>query len=163
MRKLSYFLILAIVSSLAASARADEPAAPPPNAVAPPHVEAVKPAVLPAHPVVLYIQDWSHLAEVTRTDAQVFARADYLAMRSEASRQVTIVGWLLGGSVALAGTISRLSTDHWTDFTKWSVGGGLGLVALTSAISWLVEPNHSDLAAVVNDWNQRHPDRPLAP
>lgn len=113
--------------------------------------------------MVLYIQDWGHLAEVTRADEEIFDRADSLSNRDSASRQITTVGWLLGGSVAASATISRLSTDHWTSFTKGGVAGGLGLLAVSYAISWFVAPDHGDLASVVNEWNHRHPDRPLAP
>ena len=169
MRKLTCLVLLLVIPLFTSSARADEPSAPPPSAASPPPVAAAKPveiarpAVSPPHPVVLYIQDWEHLAEVTRSDPQLFERADYLSDRARASRQFTTVGWLLGGSVAAVATISRLSTDHWTNFTKGGVASGLGALAVTYAISWFVAPDHSDLAAVVNEWNQRHPDRPLAP
>lgn len=163
MLRFSRCLLFAIIPTLTASARADEPAPPPSNAAAAPHADVVNPPVLHAHPVILYIQDWGHLADVTRSDAQVFAWADSLATRDRASSQITTSGLLVGGSAATVGTLSRLATDRWTNLTKWSVAGGLGLVIVTAAISWLVAPDHSDLAAVVNEWNQRHPDRPLAP
>jgi hypothetical protein len=70
---------------------------------------------------------------------------------------------LVGGSAAVVGTISRLTTDHWTGFTKVSVTGGVSLLIVTLLTAWLVAPDHSDLVSVVNDWNQVHPDRPLAP
>jgi len=172
MRKLTCLVVLLVSPLLTGSARADEPGAPPSSAPSPPPVEAAKPAkpaeaartaVSPHHPVVLYIQDWEHLADVTRSDAEVFDRADSLSMRGSASRQITTAGWLLGGSIAASAAIARLSTDHWTSFTKDGLAGGLGLLAVSYAISWFVAPDHGDLAAVVNEWNQRHPDRPLAP
>lgn len=172
MRKSTGFFILlalALIPSLAGSARADEPGAAAPRAASPPPVESAKlpqparTAVSPPHPVVLYIQDWEHLAELTRPDSEIFDRADSLSLRDSASRQIITVGWLLGGSVAASATIARLSTDHWTSFTKGGLAGGLSLLAVSYVISWFVAPNHGDLASVVNGWNQRHPDRPLAP
>src|SRR4029077_20666547 len=90
-------------------------------------------------------------------------RADSLSDRDRASRQITTVGWLLGGSVATVATISRLSTDHWTNFTKEGLALGLGGLAVSYVISWFVAPDHGDLASVVNDWNQRQPYHALAP
>jgi hypothetical protein len=169
MRKLTCLVILLAVPLFTKPARADEPGAPPPGAPSPPPAppakaaEPVKTAVSPPHPVILYIQDWGHLAEVTHSDDKLFDRADSLVNRAEASRQITTVGWLLGGSVATAATLSRLSTDHWTNFTKYGVAGGVSFLAVSMAISWFVAPDHSDLVSVINEWNQRHPERPLAP
>jgi len=163
MRNLGCLLLLIVIPITIRPARADEPAAPPPRAEAPPPATPAKPSVSPPHPVVLYIQDWAHLAEVTRSDEQIFSRADDLTDRESGSRQIAVVGFLLGGSLATVATVSRLSTDHWTDFTKWGLAAGVSGAAVGWAIAWLVAPSHSDLVSVVNEWNQRHPDRPLAP
>jgi len=163
MRKLTGFLLLVVVPALTSSARADGPAAPPPTAGAPPPAAAAKPSVVSPHPVVLYIQDWEHLADVTRSDDKIFARADSLVSQHLRSSQTATSGLLVGGSVTVAAAISRLTSDHWTDFTKWGLAGGLSLIAVSMVISWAIDPDHSDLASVVNQWNERHPERPLAP
>ena len=163
MRKLGCLLLLLVIPITPRSARADEPAAPPPRVEAPLPTTPAKPSVSPPHPVILYIQDWGHLAEVTRSDEQIFSRVADLTDRESASRQIAVVAFLVGGSVATVATVSRLSTDHWTDSTKWSVAAGVSGAIVGWAIAWLVAPAHSDLVSVVNEWNQRHPDRPLAP
>jgi hypothetical protein len=163
MRRLACFLLLTIIPTLTGSARADELGTPRSSAEMAPRADAVKPAISLPHPVTLYIRDWEHLADVTRPDALVFNQADSLASRYTASRQIATSGLLVGGTAAAAGTISRLTTDHWTGLTKWSVTGGLSLVIVSLVTAWLVAPDRADLVSVVNDWNQVHPDRPLAP
>ncbi len=156
-------LLLIVIPALTSYARADEPGAPPPTGANQPNADAAKTLAPPPRQVTLYIEDWAHLAKVTRPDALLFDRADSLASRDTARGQIATSGLLVGGSAAVAGTIARLGTDHWTSLSKWGVAGGLSVVVVSLVTAWLVAPDRSDLVSVVNEWNQRHPDHPLAP
>ena len=72
-------------------------------------------------------------------------------------------GLLIGGGLILAGTLDRLSNDCWTDGSKWTVFSGVSVAAVTLLISWALAPERDDLLTVINHWNLRHPERPLAP
>ena len=110
-----------------------------------------------------YVADWDHLAELTRSDPAVFARADHWAYRREHAIWSLGSVALLSGGVAVAGTFVRLDTDHWTKTTKWSVAGGLTVAVVSFLTAWAISTDRSDLESVITQWNLRHPDRPLAP
>jgi hypothetical protein len=117
-----------------------------------------RPAQLP-----IYVEDWFSLAEQTQSDPVIFAQADHLfTRRNRAVWNLGVLG-VLGGGVATVGTFERLSTNHWTDATKWSVAGGLSVAILSFLTAWVVYPDRADFLSLINEWNLRHLDRPLAP
>jgi len=111
----------------------------------------------------VYIKEWWRLAAITQSDPLVFPQADFWATRENHVRGILYCGLLLGGGLAAAATYARLATDHWTDMTKWSVVGGASVAALSLITAWVFSPDRDDLLTVINQWNLRHPDRPLAP
>lgn len=137
------------------------------SAPTPAPVAAAKPiAVEPrgkATRLPVYIADWGRLAELTQSDRLVFPQADFWADRQEHVRWILGGGLFVGVGVAIAGTISRVATDHWTDTAERSVAAGVSVAALTLIAAWWLSPDHDDLLTVINQWNFRHPDRPLAP
>jgi hypothetical protein len=137
-----------------AQSAASEAESAPPKTVAPPK----KPAPCP-----VYVSDPERLAALTASDPVVFEKADSLALRENDRRLLVPSGLLIGGGLILAGTLDRLSNDRWTDGSKWTVFSGVSVAAVTLLISWALAPERDDLLTVINHWNLRHPERPLAP
>ena len=120
-------------------------------------VEA-RPARLPT-----YVENWDRLAELTRSDRVVSAQVYvWISRRYYVAWEVGAIS-LLGGGVAAFGAFDRLATDHWTNTTKWTLAGGLSVAIASLIIGWAVSPDRDDLLTVINQWNLRHPDQPLAP
>lgn len=150
-------------------AQADEPAtalpadvatpAAAPTVAAPPSVASSCP---PAYAPV-YIEDWGRLAALTQSDPLIYPRAEFWARRREQSNWVLGAGLIVGGGAAALGTLNRLTTDAWSNTSKWSIVGGVG-AALVSFLAYLAySPDQDDLLTILNQWNLRHPDRRLAP
>ena len=128
-------------------------------AVATPLVEAkTGPLRLP-----VYVESWARLFELTESDPVVSARADRLVSRRETTVGTTLELLGLSGTVAAFGTFDRLANDHWTNTAKWTLVGGLGVAIATLITAWAICPDRTDFLGVINQWNTRHPDRPLAP
>jgi hypothetical protein len=148
---------------------ADEPAAAIPADVATPAAaptvaapSSVAPSCTPVYAPV-YIEDWGRLAALTQSDPLVFSKAEFWAKRREQANWVLGTGLILGGGAAALGTLDRLTTDAWSNTSKWSIAGGVG-AALVSFLAYLAySPDGDDLLTVINQWNLRHPDRLLAP
>ena len=110
-----------------------------------------------------YVENWDSLAELTRSDRVVFPQVDFwISRRSYAFWELGSVS-LLGGGVAAFGLFDRLANDHWTNMTKWSVAGGLSVAIVSLVVAWAISPDRNDFLNVINQWNLRHPDQPLAP
>lgn len=122
----------------------------------------VAPTYNPTRPPV-YIEDWGRLAELTQADPQIFEKAEFWAKQHDNARVVLASGIILGGGAIALGTVDRLTSDQWTETTKWSVAGGVGAIVLSLFTAWAFSPDRDDLLTVINHWNLRHPDRPLAP
>jgi hypothetical protein len=116
---------------------------------------------LPRAPV--YVSDWDRLASLTEPDFVVGAKAAFWAKRGQAARWIAAAGIVFGGGAATLGTFDRLTHTSWTDSSKWSVAGGLTAVAFSLFVAWAFGPDRDDMMTVINQWNLRHPDRPLAP
>jgi len=115
-------------------------------------------------PCPVYVSDPERLAALTASDPVVFERADSLASRDNYYRRLLVPsGLLIGGGLILAGTLDRFSNDQWTNGSKWTVFSGVSVAAVTLLISWALAPERDDLLTVINHWNLRHPERPLAP
>lgn len=140
-----------------------EGAAPKPVEKSCPPGVVVDPPKKPA-PSPVYVSDWGRLAALTESDLAVFERANSLASREDQVWRLLLpTGLLVGGGLAFAGTVGRLNDDHWTDATKWVKFSGVGVAAVTLLISWALSPGRDDFLTIINHWNLRHPDRPLAP
>lgn len=110
-----------------------------------------------------YVVDWDRLASLTELDFRVGPKAEFWARRNQVARWIAASGIILGGGAAALGTIDRLTHDSWTDSSKWSIAGGLTLTAFSVFAAWAFAPDRDDLITTINEWNLRHPDRPLAP
>jgi hypothetical protein len=100
------------------------------------------------------------LAALTEADGVVFPKAEFWARRREQADWVLGTGLILGGGAAVLGTMDWLLTgDSHTN--KWSTAAGVALVSLFT--NWAFAPDWDDLLTVINQWNLRHPDRPMAP
>ncbi len=102
------------------------------------------------------------MADLTRPDPVVFEKADFWRNRHESSRW-WLVGVFLGGGAASVATIDRLGNGSWTDTNKWGLAGGVAVAAVSLLAYWAFSPDRDDRLTVINHWNLRHPDRPLAP
>jgi hypothetical protein len=120
-------------------------------------------ASCPKARIPVYIEDWGRLAELTASDPEVGTISRFWADRHHGTATVHAAGTIIGTGAIFFGTISRLTTDSWTEANKWEIAGGAGLVLVSALTSWLFSPNRDDFLTVINHWNLRHPDRPLAP
>lgn len=116
----------------------------------------------PTRPPV-YVIDWARLADLTAPDRGLGPEVKAYAERYQSIHAPVQAGIALGIAATLVGGLSSLPEGHWSTFGKWSVGAGLGLVAASALVAWLAEPDRDDFLTLVNKWNLRHPDRPLAP
>ena len=115
---------------------------------------------MPALP--LFVEDWGRLAHVTQPDRVVFEKADFWRDRQASSRWL-LAGAILGGGAAGLATVDRLGNGTWTDTNKWGLAGGVALAAVSALAYLAFSPDRDDRLTVINQWNLRHPDRPLAP
>lgn len=122
-----------------------------------------RPPTCPAPRMPAYVADWDRLAELTRADALISAQADALARRNQTVRDVSVGGVALGGLAASLGSVHRLAEGSWSKFDKWSASTGIAVGAVALFIAWLSDHNRDELFTLINQWNQRHPDQPLAP
>jgi hypothetical protein len=111
----------------------------------------------------IYVESWPRLPELTQSDRVVFARADRLASGWASTVGTTLELLGLSGAVAAFGTVDRLARDHWTNTAKWTVASGLGVAIATLITAWAISPGRDEFLEVINQWNLRHPDHPLAP
>lgn len=110
-----------------------------------------------------FVVDWGHLAELTKSDADVFARAEMLERRQAGASLLARSAIGVGLAIVALGTIDRLATGAWRDGMPWAVAGGVAAAVISAVSAWNYAPDHGDLADAVNLWNRRHPDKPLAP
>jgi hypothetical protein len=118
----------------------------------------------------LYIKDLDHLADLVKDDPPLEKRASDLADRLLDAR----IAYGASAFVLAAGTLTTFivkKTDcvgsgptmlcqQDPNLTYLLVG--MGVSAVIAAIAFGTAPRRDDFIDVVNDWNQRHPDRPLA-
>jgi len=114
-------------------------------------------------PLPVYIEDWGRLADLTREDSEVFPRAEFWAKRHEQTSWIRGGGLIVGGGAVVLGIADRLTDDTSSRRAKWSIAGGVGVALVSAFVYWAFDPDRDDLLTVINQWNFRHPDRPLAP
>jgi hypothetical protein len=110
-----------------------------------------------------YIGDWEQLSRLAGSDQDIMPMADQFASRAKFATGMAKVGVLSGLGLGLIGVISGTSGDSWSKQDKGLAIGGAG-VAVLSLVTYLISmPDRSDFLDVINLWNQRHPDLPIAP
>jgi len=114
-------------------------------------------------PLPVYIENWGRLADLTREDPEVSPRAEFWAERHELTSWLLGGGQIVGGGAVALGISDRLTDDGWARRAKWSAVGGASVVLVSYFVAWAFGPDRDDLLTVINQWNFRHPDRPLAP
>jgi hypothetical protein len=117
----------------------------------------------PAAVVPVYIEDWARLAALTESDSVIFPKAEFWARRREQANWVLGTGLILGVGATTLGTMNALATDSWSNTSKWTTAGGVGVALVSLLLDWAYAPDRDDLMTVINHWNLRHPDRLLAP
>jgi len=113
--------------------------------------------------IPVYIVDWGRLAELTASDEEVAPISKFWADRHDGTSRIQAAGTIIGTGSILFGTVNRLTTDSWTDMNKWTIAGGAAVLLVSALTSYLFAPDRDDFLTVINHWNLRHPDRPLAP
>jgi hypothetical protein len=117
-----------------------------------------RPARLP-----VFVVDWGHLAELTKSDPDVLAVAENGEKRARGASLLAHGGVGVGLAVTFVGFLRHVQTGQWSKATELTFAGGLVMAALSALAAWNYAPDHGDLADAVNLWNLRHPDKPLAP
>ncbi|MBN2577145.1 MAG: hypothetical protein JXP73_21465 [Deltaproteobacteria bacterium] len=111
----------------------------------------------------VFVVDWAHLADLTRGDPGVLALAQNGEKRTRGASLLAHGGVGIGLAVTFVGYLRHVQTGQWSRGTELTFAGGLFLAALSAITAWNYAPDRGDMADAVNYWNQRHPDRPLAP
>jgi hypothetical protein len=114
----------------------------------------------------IYVGDFSHLAELVKTDPKAFDLASTYATEQQVS-SVSIWGGVFGG--LLLWVLADTAFGHkqcvastcvtTTNDTVHNVGSVM--LILGPLIGWAVRPTRDDQTNVINEWNRRHPDRPF--
>jgi hypothetical protein len=152
------------------SAPAPRPA-PPVNAptAGAPETAAAAPETAPIEPLsaptsgrsLQYVGTFAHLAELVKSDPQVFDLADGIATRRTAASALVWGGAFGGIFLAALGSFAAAydTFSPKTNATLISAGGAVFFLGpLVGAALW---PLHDDQTAVIDMWNARHPDRPF--
>jgi Bacterial SH3 domain len=107
--------------------------------------------------VQIYIKDLDHLAQLTKSDPPVFAKANSLANRRTTANVFMIGGGVLGGIMTVVGASTLECTgDGCNSGLMYS---GLAIMLGGAVVGLIAAPSRSDILDVINDWNQRNPDR----
>lgn len=155
-----------------------KPPAAPPTAAATPSETAAAPAAAatPVEPLAtpsaggarapIYVGDFSHLATLVKSDPLVSDRASTLDARQTAGGIVAVGGVLAAAlMIVLADNLLQSETCLAGTCVKHTNAtlhnSGIGLLFFAPVAGWALYPTAGDRAAVVNEWNQRHPDRPF--
>jgi uncharacterized protein YgiM (DUF1202 family) len=130
-------------------------------------VQPLAPAATPGR-APIYAGDFSHLAELVKSDHEVFDLADGLATRHTAS-SVLIWGGVFGGIAlnVLAATAFKKKSCvpdgtvcvESNNSTVQAIG--IDLIVLGPLLGWAIRPTRDDKTRVINAWNGNHPDRPF--
>ena len=133
---------------------------------------AVEPVPAPAAPTFpTFVADLDQLAFLVKGDSLLATKASDLATRRRVSAGILAGGGALGFGIGMLGMVFTTRDCLDTGLgnpplcqNRPNFGFALvGLaVATVSALAGLaVMPSSRERAEIVDDWNQRHPDRPL--
>jgi hypothetical protein len=137
-------------------------------------LEVPAPPAAPVQPLSvvrppLYIKDLDHLADLVKDDPPLDRRASDLAERLRdariaygASVLVLAAGTLTSFIVEKNDCVGSGPTLCQQDPNLTYLLVGMGVSVVIAAIAFGTAPRRDEFIDVVNDWNQRHPDRPLA-
>jgi hypothetical protein len=128
-----------------------------------PSTPATVPPICTPAKLPVYIEDWGRLSQLTQSDFEIFSKVEFWADRKRTTTSVSGGGLLLGVGLSTLGIAARLDSGHWTKTSKELVAGGVAVVLVSVFVNWAFSPDRDDLLTVMNHWNLRHPDRPLAP
>jgi hypothetical protein len=137
----------------------EEPAAKQP--ARPPAAERPAKKAPPRMPI--FVADYGHLAELTRSDPEIFERAQLMERRQSGASLIAHLG--IGMGVGMFGLlmIDRVASGEWRKGPEWAAIGGAIVAVVSALIAWNYAPDRGDMVDAVNLWNLRHPDKPLAP
>jgi hypothetical protein len=118
-----------------------------------------------------YVTDFSHLAQLVKSDPEIFSMADGLVTRRNTATAVVVSG-VLGGLVMriLATTALReQSCVALPDDTRYCAeqdsktlnNVGMAMLVLSPLVGAVLWPKRSDQTRVINAWNAKHPRRPF--
>jgi hypothetical protein len=124
-------------------------------------------------PQVLTIRDLDHLEEVVESDNLLHARTKVLVRSRNNALWLAFGGLVAGTALMIAGLTVYADVDCysipfgdvWGCMTRPSLGalaGGAAIAVLGLVGAVALDPPRHDQIDVVNDWNARHPDRPIA-
>jgi hypothetical protein len=114
----------------------------------------------------IYVGDFSHLAELVRSDSKAHDLATTYSAEQTIST-ISIWGGVFGGLLlwVLADTalkhhdcVNGICADS-TNSTVRNIG--TALLVLGPLVGWAVRPTRDDQTRVIDEWNFRHPDRPF--
>jgi hypothetical protein len=157
-----------------------KPVEAPPPAPAEPSQAAAPAAQQPVAPVsaiaregrpLQYVTDSRHLAELVKSDPEVFNLADEIPTRRTTSA-VLIAGGLLGGVALRILARTALQNESCAPLSSGSQVCvesdnktldlvGLAVMVAVPLIGAAFWPTRADQTRVINAWNQRHPNRPF--
>jgi hypothetical protein len=154
-----------------AAARPEEPAA---TLVQP--LPVAQPPPAPAStcaPPVLTIRDLDHLAEVVEPDDVLRSRTKVLARSRNNALWVAFGALVVGAALMIAGLTVYADVDcHSIPFgdvltcmtrpSLAALAGGAAIAVGGVLVGAAVTPDRQELIDIANDWNARHPDRPIA-
>jgi hypothetical protein len=160
---------LTVAASLLASGLAQatpatsvEPPSAPPSA----RVEPLRPIVVREATPLVYVQSFAQLTALTKDDDLVSA----MAARLDSRRTVALTLASGGAATLMLTTLLAFTAGAHQDcdaygcisapnMTLFYGGMAFGAVAAIAAVA--LTPWRSDMIDVLNEWNQRHVDRPL--
>jgi hypothetical protein len=127
------------------------------------------PPIIQAAPAtrITYVQDYSHLADLTAKDAAVQTQATTLARRQSASYVVGFGGQALAWALILSGATflggqtcysDGYCMHDWNEPVMWS---GVAVLGSSFVTAMILRPSRRDLLDLINEWNSRHADEPL--
>ena len=118
----------------------------------------------------LYIKNLDHLADLVKDDPLLDKRALDLVDRLQNSRIMYGISLVTLAAAAVTpflikktdcvGSGPTMLCQQDPNLTYLLIGSGISVVI--GAIAFGMAPERDEYIDVVNDWNQRHPDRPLA-
>jgi hypothetical protein len=111
----------------------------------------------------MFVEDWGHLAELTKSDPDVFARAELMGRRQSGASLLAHLGIGVGLGMIGLGAADRAASGEWSNGMNWLVIAGAAAAVISGITAWNYAPDRGDMANAVNLWNRRHPDKPLAP
>lgn len=116
---------------------------------------------------IVYVRDFSHLAELTAGDEAVRGQATALARRQIASYAVgyggQVLAWalILAGGTFLGGQTCYADGSCMHDWNMPVMWSGVAVMGSSFVTALILRPSRRELLDLVNEWNSRHANEPL--